>query len=90
MLGHYDAGFTLRTYTHATRQMQDDAAEIMAAVLNPAKAVLSLCGERKKEPVDVEFSAAPQAGNGTEQVSSDEGHGVGQEISIQLFAKKNA
>ena len=27
MLGHYDAGFTLRTYTHATRQMQDDAAE---------------------------------------------------------------
>ena len=22
MLGHYDAGFTLRTYTHATRQMQ--------------------------------------------------------------------
>ena len=27
MLGHYDAGFTLRTYTHATRQMQDQAAE---------------------------------------------------------------
>ena len=23
MLGHYDAGFTLRTYTHATRQKQD-------------------------------------------------------------------
>ncbi|MFR6693477.1 MAG: hypothetical protein ACLUS6_05565 [Dysosmobacter sp.] len=22
MLGHYDAGFTLRTYTHATRQKQ--------------------------------------------------------------------
>lgn len=22
MLGHYDAGFTLRTYTHVTRQMQ--------------------------------------------------------------------
>ena len=29
MLGHYDAGFTLRTYTHATRQMQDQAAETM-------------------------------------------------------------
>lgn len=26
MLGHYDAGFTLRTYTHATRQKQDEAA----------------------------------------------------------------
>ena len=29
MLGHYDAGFTLRTYTHATRQMQNSAAEKM-------------------------------------------------------------
>ena len=29
MLGHYDAGFTLRTYTHATRQMQRSAAEKM-------------------------------------------------------------
>ena len=29
MLGHYDAGFTLRTYTHATRQMQDEAAQTM-------------------------------------------------------------
>jgi len=29
MLGHYDAGFTLRTYTHATRQAQNDAAEKM-------------------------------------------------------------
>lgn len=27
MLGHYDAGFTLRTYTHATRQIQDKVAE---------------------------------------------------------------
>jgi hypothetical protein len=26
MLGHYDAGFTLRTYTHVTRQMQQKAA----------------------------------------------------------------
>lgn len=29
MLGHYDAGFTLRTYTHATRQAQEDAAQKM-------------------------------------------------------------
>ena len=29
MLGHYDAGFTLRTYTHATWQMQGQAAEKM-------------------------------------------------------------
>ncbi len=29
MLGHYDAGFTLRTYTHVTRQMQEKAAEKM-------------------------------------------------------------
>lgn len=29
MLGHYDAGFTLRTYTHATRQKQEEAAEKM-------------------------------------------------------------
>ena len=29
MLGHYDAGFTLRTYAHATRQMQEHAAEKM-------------------------------------------------------------
>ena len=29
MLGHYDAGFTLRTYTHATQQMQNQAAETM-------------------------------------------------------------
>lgn len=33
MLGHYDAGFTLRTYTHATRQAQDAAAATMGEVL---------------------------------------------------------
>ena len=33
MLGHYDAGFTLRTYTHATRQKQDEAAQTMGSVL---------------------------------------------------------
>ena len=33
MLGHFDAGFTLRTYTHATRQKQDEAAQTMGNVL---------------------------------------------------------
>ena len=33
MLGHYDAGFTLRTYTHATRQAQDQAAATMGEVM---------------------------------------------------------
>lgn len=33
MPGHYDAGFTLRTYTHATRQKQDEAAQTMGSVL---------------------------------------------------------
>ena len=33
MLGHYDAGFTLRTYTHATRQMQRSAAEKMGSFM---------------------------------------------------------
>ena len=27
MLGHYDAGFTLRIYTHTTRQKQNEAAQ---------------------------------------------------------------
>ena len=33
MLGHYDAGFTLRTYTHATRQMQEQAAEKLGSFM---------------------------------------------------------
>ena len=33
MLGHFDAGFTLRTYTHATRQKQDEAAAAMGSFL---------------------------------------------------------
>lgn len=33
MLGHYDAGFTLRTYTHATRQAQNDAAEKLGSFM---------------------------------------------------------
>ena len=34
MLGHYDAGFTLRTYTHATRQKQAEAAQTMENFMN--------------------------------------------------------
>ena len=33
MLGRYDAGFTLRTYTHATRQKQDEAAQTMGSFM---------------------------------------------------------
>ena len=33
MLGHYDARFTLRTYTHATRQKQDEAARTMGSIM---------------------------------------------------------
>ena len=33
MLGHYDAGFTLRTYTHTTRQKQDEAAQTMGDLM---------------------------------------------------------
>ncbi|WP_304583742.1 tyrosine-type recombinase/integrase [Acutalibacter muris] len=37
MLGHYDAGFTLRTYTHATRQKQEQAAEKMGNFMQQVK-----------------------------------------------------
>ena len=33
MLGHYGVGFTLRTYTHATRQKQDEAAQTMGSFM---------------------------------------------------------
>jgi integrase len=36
MLGHADAGFTLRTYTHATRQKQDEAAATMGNLMAQA------------------------------------------------------
>ena len=41
MLGHYDAGFdagfTFRTYTHATRQKQEQAAEKMGNFMQQVK-----------------------------------------------------
>ena len=37
MLGHYDAGFTLRTYTHATRQKQDEAAAAMGSFMEQVR-----------------------------------------------------
>ena len=33
MLGHYDTGFALRTYTHATRQKQDEEAAPMGSFM---------------------------------------------------------
>ena len=36
MLGHYDAGFTLRTYTHATDRMQEQAAATMGSLMAQA------------------------------------------------------
>ena len=37
MLGHFDAGFTLRTYTHATRQKQDEAATAMGSFMEQVR-----------------------------------------------------
>lgn len=36
VLGHFDAGFTLRTYTHATREKQEEAARKMGGFLAQA------------------------------------------------------
>ena len=36
MLGHYSAGFTLDTYTHATAQMQRDAANKLGGFMSAA------------------------------------------------------
>ena len=33
MLGHYDAGFTLRTYTHTTNRQQAEAADMMGSLM---------------------------------------------------------
>ena len=33
-LGHYSAGFTLNTYTHATAQMKQDAADTIGAAIS--------------------------------------------------------
>ena len=35
-LGHYSAGFTLSTYTHATTEMKRDAAETIGNVISAA------------------------------------------------------
>ena len=34
MLGHFDAGFTLRTYTHVTTKMQEQAADTMGQFIS--------------------------------------------------------
>ncbi len=33
MLGHFDAGFTLRTYTHTTSRQQAEAADMMGSLM---------------------------------------------------------
>ena len=33
ILGHYDAGFTLRTYTHTTDRQQEQAADMMGSLM---------------------------------------------------------
>ena len=35
-LGHYSAGFTLSTYTHATAEMKRDAADTIGNVISQA------------------------------------------------------
>lgn len=35
-LGHYDAGFTLSTYTHATEGMKRSAADTIGSVISQA------------------------------------------------------
>jgi len=35
-LGHFSAGFTLSTYTHATKEMKRDAADAIGAVIAKA------------------------------------------------------
>ena len=53
MLGHYDAGFTLRTYTHATRQMQQKAAEKMGSFMAQVRQrhLSKRASERKQLPL---------------------------------------
>ena len=72
MLGHFDAGFTLRTYTHVTRQMQESAAEkmgnFMAQVVKQPK---------KKSGGEDETNILSAALWTFRRV----GHGVGQENS---------
>ena len=37
ILGHFDAGFTLRTYTNATRQKQNEAAAAMGSFMEQVR-----------------------------------------------------
>ncbi len=40
-MGHYDDAFTLRTYTHATGQQQNRAAETMLTMIQVLYNILS-------------------------------------------------
>ena len=73
MLGHYDAGFTLRTYTHATRQMQQKAAKKMGSFMAQvmwAEKRRKNTGEKAKASSPVlfhPFRAFPRVGHGVGQ-----------------------
>ena len=69
MLGHYDAGFTLRTYTHATRQKQDEAAQTMGSFMAQVmQANLKEMSGRIFRPLIFQpFRAFPRVGQGVGQ-----------------------
>lgn len=48
--GRYTAGFTLRTYTHATRQKQDEAAQTMGSFYGAGHVSQSKKDERTEYP----------------------------------------
>ncbi len=49
-LGHYDAGFTLSTYTHATEGMKRDAADIIGSVISQTMWPTKTAGEGRMMP----------------------------------------
>ncbi len=55
----------------AVYTVEQAKAALLAALKRGPHKAQGLCGERKKEPADMEFSAPAE--NGTEQASSDEG-----------------
>ena len=72
MLGHYDAGFTLRTYTHTTRQKQDEAAQTMGET---SWRRYGKSASRKQNSAPV---GKPNFPAGALRFSRGVGHGVGQ------------
>ena len=71
MLGHFDAGFTLRTYTHVTRQMQESAAEkmgnFMAQVMRKNSKNIESGGEDDTIILSAALCTFPRVGHGVGQ-----------------------